>query len=180
MLINISDVLTKPYKTVDEIMGLNMEQCQLAFGSFTIHHLEPVQLIVEHLRDREYRVSIATKLILILTCDRCLKDVDVPLDIHGSRHISLGGSETLETDESDELDQADFIQGYNLDLEQLLQSELVLNWPMKILCDEECAGLCNCCGSSKSNEGCDCEDTSLDPRMSVVRDLFKNIDGLSD
>ena len=30
--------------------------------------------------------------------------------------------------------------------------------------------------SGRNNESCQCEDTSLDPRMSVVRDLFKNIE----
>ena len=30
------------------------------------------------------------------------------------------------------------------------------------------------CGQNLNTKSCDCEDTGLDPRMSVVRDLFKN------
>ena len=174
MRINISDVLTKPYKAVDETVDLKIQKCDLGFGSFAVNHLEPVHVAVEHLGDKEYNVSIDTHIILNLSCDRCLEEVDAPLNIHGSRYINL---ECSEAEGADEFDQANFIEGFDLDLEQLLLSELVLNWPTKVLCDEECAGLCSVCGSPKSNENCDCEDTSLDPRMSVARDLFKNVDG---
>jgi len=177
MLINISDVLTKPYKIVDETVDLKIEQCQLGFGSFTIHHLEPIHIVVEHLRDKEYHVSIETKMIVDLFCDRCLEPTKVQLSIHGNRHINLECTEGIE---EEDIDQANFVEGFNLDVEQLLFGELVLMWPTKVLCDEACAGLCNVCGSAKSNESCQCEDASLDPRMSVVRDLFKNIEGLND
>ena len=30
------------------------------------------------------------------------------------------------------------------------------------------------CGQNLNEGTCDCEDTGLDPRMSVIRDLFKN------
>ena len=173
MLINISDVLTKPYRTVDKTVDLRMEQCQLGFGFFTIDHLEPVGVTVEHLKDREYHIHLKTKITLNLCCDRCLDQVKVPLNIHGDRHINL---EDLEAEVTDELDHANFIQGLYLDVEQLLLSELTLCWPTKVLCKRDCAGLCNVCGGNKSTESCHCEDTSLDPRMSVVRDLFKNIE----
>ena len=174
MRINISDVLTKPYTAVDETVDLKIEQCDLGFGSFAVHHLEPVHVMVQHLKDKEYNVDLDTKINLNLCCDRCLREVNVPLDIHGNRHINL---ECSGAEEAEEFDQGDFIEGFNLDLEQLLLSELVLNWPAKVLCKVDCAGLCNVCGGSNNNKSCDCEDTSLDPRMSVVRDLFKNIEG---
>ena len=33
---------------------------------------------------------------------------------------------------------------------------------------------CSICGQNLNQGSCDCEDTSLDPRMSVIRDLYKN------
>jgi uncharacterized protein len=128
---------------------------------------------MEHLKDKEYSVSIETKLTLSLHCDRCLKEVNHRMNVNGNRHVNLEGSGAKLTDE---FDQANFIEGFNLNVEQLLQSELVLSWPTKILCDEDCKGLCNVCGNPKGTQSCNCEDTGLDPRMSVVRDLFNNID----
>ena len=45
---------------------------------------------------------------------------------------------------------------------------------MKVLCSEDCKGICNVCGQNLNEGTCDCEDTGLDPRMSVIRDVFKN------
>ena len=176
MLINISEVLAKPYKTVDETVELNLSHCDLPFGSFEIRHLNPVHIKVEHLREKEFDVIVETKMNLDLSCDRCLRSVNHQVDIQGSRHVNL---ECSEAELTEELDESNFIQGFHLNVEQLLLSELILSWPTKILCSEECKGLCNVCGGSKNTGCCDCEDTGLDPRMSVVRDLFSN-SGLND
>ena len=73
-----------------------------------------------------------------------------------------------------ELDEKNYIDGYNLDVDKLLYNEILIGWPMKILCSETCKGICNTCGQNLNKGTCNCEDTSLDPRMSVIRDVFKN------
>ena len=73
-----------------------------------------------------------------------------------------------------ELDEKNYMHGYNLDVDKLLYNEILIGWPMKILCREDCKGICNMCGQNLNKGTCDCEDTSLDPRMSVIRDVFKN------
>ena len=67
-----------------------------------------------------------------------------------------------------------YIDGYSLDVEQLVYNELLVGWPTKILCSEDCKGICNVCGQNLNKGTCNCEDTGLDPRMSVIRDVFKN------
>ncbi len=57
---------------------------------------------------------------------------------------------------------------------KLLYNEILVGWPMKVLCSEDCKGICSVCGQNLNEGSCDCEDTSLDPRMSVIRDLYKN------
>ena len=74
-------------------------------------------------------------------------------------------------------DESDCIDGYNLDVDKMLYSEMLIGWPTKVLCKEDCKGICNVCGQNLNEGTCDCEDTGLDPRMSVVRDLFKNCNG---
>ena len=63
---------------------------------------------------------------------------------------------------------------YTLDLDELVAMDILLELPTRILCREDCKGLCNVCGQNLNTGSCNCEDTGLDPRMSVVRDLFKN------
>ena len=81
---------------------------------------------------------------------------------------------SLEDAQVDELDEKNYIDGYNLDVDKLLYNEILIGWPMKILCSEDCRGICNVCGQNLNEGSCNCEDTSLDPRMSVIRDVFKN------
>ena len=106
-----------------------------------------------------------------IPCDRCLKEVDVDFHLQIEKHVDLD-TDTEKPDQ--ELDESNFIDGYNLDVDKLLYNEILIGWPMKILCSEDCKGICNVCGQNLNEGDCDCEDTSLDPRMSVIRDLFKN------
>ena len=79
----------------------------------------------------------------------------------------------LTEDERDgELDEQPFLNGYNLDVDQLVCNELLLSLPMKVLCREDCKGICNRCGANLNIETCDCDTRALDPRMSVIQDIF--------
>ena len=71
------------------------------------------------------------------------------------------------------LDEQPYVSGYYLDVDQLVRNELLLNLPMKVLCDENCKGICNRCGANLNYESCNCESSSPDPRMSVIQDIFK-------
>ena len=110
-------------------------------------------------------------MILKAPCDRCLKETEVPLAIEIDKHVNLDDKDAVTTDE---LDEANYIDGYELDVDKLLYNEILIGWPMKILCCEDCKGVCSVCGQNLNEGTCDCEDTSLDPRMSVIRDLFNN------
>ena len=50
--------------------------------------------------------------------------------------------------------------------------EILMNWPMQVLCKEDCKGLCPSCGANLNLTTCDCDSTDLDPRMAKIRDVF--------
>ena len=70
------------------------------------------------------------------------------------------------------LEEQPYLQGYELDVDQLVCDELLLNLPMKVLCKEDCKGICNRCGANLNRTDCNCDRSSLDPRMSVIMDIF--------
>ena len=108
-------------------------------------------------------------MVLEIPCDRCLEPVQEVIELDFFKNVDLAAD-----DQEDDLDEKNYIDGYNLDVEKLLYNEILIGWPMKILCSEDCKGICNTCGQNLNLGTCDCEDTSLDPRMSVIRDVFKN------
>ena len=111
--------------------------------------------------------------VVMVPCDRCLEPVATVFDLNISR-ITKGNVTDESEVESEDLDEANYIDGYTLDVDQLVGSEILIGWPTKILCSEDCKGICNVCGQNLNQGTCNCEDTSLDPRMSVIRDVFKN------
>lgn len=171
MLINLSDVLSDQHKTVEETVRLEMEEIRLQSGTYPIISKEPVHVTVEHIRGKELLITAETRLSVMIPCDRCLEDVKREFELNCVKHVDVGLSDAELTEE---LDESNFIDGYHLDVDKLLFHEILSSWPTKVLCREDCKGLCNVCGQNLNTGSCNCEDTGLDPRMSVVRDLFKN------
>ena len=142
-------------------------------GKFPVLSKEDVVLNVSYLKKRQLEINGKTSLVVEIPCDRCLEPVAVELKLDFTKKVELNQSED-DNMFSDEFDESNYIDGYTLDVDKLVYNEVLIGWPTKILCSEDCKGICNVCGQNLNLGTCDCEDTSLDPRMSVIRDLFKN------
>ena len=171
MLINLSDVLSDQHKTVEETVPFTTETIRMKSGEYPVVSSEPVRVRVEHVKGKELLIHAATRLVAVIPCDRCLEDVRHEFVLDSTKHVDVGLSDAELTEE---LDESNFIDGYHLDVDKLLYNEILSGWPEKVLCREDCKGLCKVCGQNLNTGSCDCEEPGLDPRMSVVRDLFKN------
>ena len=60
------------------------------------------------------------------------------------------------------------------DRDKLVNGELIVNLPMKVLCSPDCKGICKRCGKNLNEGPCACDDRSPDPRMAAIRDIFNN------
>ncbi|MBQ8803604.1 MAG: DUF177 domain-containing protein [Tyzzerella sp.] len=170
MLINLSDVLSEHHKPVDQVVPVEMTEFKSTLGSVPVIEKEDAHIVVKHVKQRELMITGECRLVLEIPCDRCLEPVRTEFELGFSKNVDLSDGD----EQVDDLDEKNYIDGYNLDVEKLLYNEILIGWPMKILCSEDCKGICNTCGQNLNNGTCDCEDTSLDPRMSVIRDVFKN------
>ena len=72
-----------------------------------------------------------------------------------------------------ENDDDDYIVVKNrvLDLQELVNEEVSLNLPTKILCSDDCKGLCPQCGANLNVSKCDCKK-DVDPRLSALLQLL--------
>ena len=170
MLINLSDVLSEYHKTIDTTVPIEMTEFVSTLGSFPVIEKKDAHIVVKHVKRRALLIEGACNVVLEIPCDRCLEPVKTEMNLEFVKNVDLEES----NDHSDELDEKNYIDGCNLDVDKLLYNEMLIGWPMKILCSEDCKGICNVCGQNLNKGTCDCEDTSLDPRMSVIRDVFKN------
>ena len=164
MILNLSDVLSEQHKAIHESVPIDMISFKSEMGEYPITGKTPLELSVEYAGDRKLEVSGKAEITSVAPCDRCLVlDFKHKIDTDSDAY-----------DQSEDLDENNYIDGYSLDVEQLVYNELLVGWPTKILCSEDCKGICNVCGQNLNKGTCNCEDTGLDPRMSVIRDVFKN------
>ena len=54
----------------------------------------------------------------------------------------------------------------------LIYDEILTGFPMKVLCREDCKGICRTCGINLNDKTCSCGRTDLDPRMAAIQDIF--------
>lgn len=86
------------------------------------------------------------------------------VDAVGSQ-VSIGPAET----------EIGYYQGDGLLLEDALKEQVILAIPLKLLCGEECKGLCAGCGSNLNHERCSCTEAAPDPRWAALKDLKDKI-----
>lgn len=98
-------------------------------------------------------------------CDRCGLPVSRLLHAPFSAFIS---------EHAGDLDSEDtvFMDGHELDLEPLAVSAAVLEYPAKLLCREDCRGLCHRCGADLNEGGCECGKNARDSGRATLGDLF--------
>ena len=168
MLVNLTDVLTNEGRTQELTVSYEADSYTCQLGTFTIKEKSPVTLKLSNIGQSKALVEGNVKLVFAMQCDRCLKDVDYTFDLDFSRMVVtpdyIGDDEDVED--------MDFMEGYHLDIDGLINNEILLNWPMKVLCNESCKGICKVCGKNLNEGDCGCDDFVPDPRMAAIKDIF--------
>lgn len=104
-------------------------------------------------------------------CARCLEPVSGDFAASLERTVVAAGTLTDEQLEEN-VDEYAVIEKGKLDLDELIREELVLSFPMRFLCNEDCSGLCPKCGKPKRLGDCGCPTNDPDPRLAVLKKLF--------
>ena len=169
MFLNLSDVFKNQGRTESHSVSLEMNHFETRMGDFEITEKTPVSIVLSNISEGKAKIAGNVRVVLKAACDRCLKDVPVSLDISFDR---LAQSPDAESDE--EIDDLSFMEGYQLDVETFVYNELLENWPVKILCKEDCKGVCPRCGQDLNERECGCDTFVPDPRMAAIKELFES------
>lgn len=97
-------------------------------------------------------------------CDRCA------VNLHKDYKNSFNHILVLQCTE----DKDDYIviENYSLDLDLLARDDILLDKPSKILCSNDCKGLCPKCGVNRNYEKCNCKSYQVDPRLEVLKQFI--------
>jgi len=110
-----------------------------------------------------YMVTGKIKTEVILECSRCLSSVRYPIKTGFKQKYS-------EVAEEEETLPAN---GDKIDLGKPVIESILLELPIKVLCKEECKGLCPECGLDRNDVECNCTHDQIDPRMLELKKLLE-------
>ena len=106
-------------------------------------------------------------------CDRCLKPVELPVSadfaleyITGADYESSAVAELTEA----ELSVAVF-DGEAIDVDEVVKEQILLAVPTRMLCREDCKGICPECGKDLNTGECQCVRDDIDPRWAALKNL---------
>lgn len=167
MLINLTDVFTSEGKDRRESLVYEKDSFSYMGNDYLIREKSPIDVIFSNIGASKVLIEGGIRLVLEIPCDRCLKTVEVPLDVKFKQEIVSPDGKSQEEEH-----EQDFMLGFELDIEAFVNSEILINMPVKVLCKPDCKGICKQCGHDLNEGDCGCDTFVPDPRMAAIKDIF--------
>ena len=171
MIIDLSELISLKDKVIKIAADIELQEFSTRLGTYRIVDKKPMEFVFTGLGNKKVNMEAFLEITLVMPCDRCLEDVEEKLVINTSKEINLGDTDDTQDDAYDEMD---CIDGTSFDAEKFAYGEILVNLPMKVLCSENCKGICNRCGTNLNHGDCGCDTTELDPRMAKAMEVFKS------
>lgn len=168
MFMNLTDVFTSEGKDREESVCFEADEISYMGNTYRILEKSPVRLKCSNIGTGKALVCGGAEIVFSIPCDRCLKEVRVPVVV--SFEEEAISPEAIQ--EENEQEEQSFLKGYELDVEALVNNEILVNMPVKVLCKPDCKGICKQCGHDLNEGGCGCDTFVPDPRMAAIKDIF--------
>lgn len=164
MLIDIKNLFEAPDLTVPVEGEISLSDVEIwgqnVFGA-------PVR-ISGSLRNRAGIVSLrySADIRLDYACDRCRRRTEKRVS-YAFEHLLV-----RELSGSDENDEFLVVPDGMLNLDELVMTDVTLELPFRLLCKEDCKGLCPICGADLNETECGCRKEQADPRLAKLKELL--------
>ena len=120
------------------------------------------------------RVRGEVKTELTVTCSRCLssfsRSVEKHFDLVYVPDPPVEGGDDINL-KYDDLE-VGFYRDDRIDLSSVMLEPILIDLPMKMVCDPDCKGLCDQCGINLNTSSCTCEPTT-DTRWQALAEFKK-------
>lgn len=167
MRIELADIISCEKKEVSQQAEIELSSFDSRLGQFPIRTKQPFVMKFANEDGKRLLIQGETELTIGIPCDRCLEEVSWKFSLVLDKEIDLTGAR-----EELSMENLSFMTGTSLDVDQLIFGEILVSWPMKVLCREDCKGICKRCGANLNQAECQCQKTEPDPRMAAIQDIF--------
>ena len=165
MEINFSEV--KSRKERSKKITLNFKADDFYFEGEKITYAEKVKVEGKTTIENEIIIFEANiKTSLNLNCSRCLETFIYPIDIDIEERFTNNDQNSTE--------EIVFVKGDTIDITEIVENAIISSLPIKRLCNEDCKGLCQVCGTNLNKETCSCIKEDVDVRLAGLQALLNN------
>lgn len=130
-----------------------------------------IEVIVEK-TSRQILLRVDINTIGQFSCDRCLDDFERSIPCSGNI-LYVYNELDAKTCIEDEVKVINTDTTY-INLNDDIRDMLTLAVPLKLLCKEDCKGLCHQCGCSLNYETCSCDQSDYKPRWENLKRLLND------
>jgi uncharacterized protein len=117
-----------------------------------------------------YLVEARAKGNIRAECHRCLVSFDLPVDTTFTFILNRGEqSPPLDSIEEEDIVSIPIMGDATFDLYPRVREALILEIPIKLLCREDCRGVCRRCGTNLNEGDCGCDPEIGDPRWGALK-----------
>jgi uncharacterized protein len=167
MRVELADIISCENKEMSRQVEIELSSFDSRLGQFPIRTKQPFVMEFANEDGKRLLIQGETEVTIRIPCDRCLEEVDWTFSIKVDKEIDLTGD-----NEEKSMENLNYMTGTSLDVDQLIFGEILVSWPMKVLCREDCKGICKRCGANLNQAECQCQRTEPDPRMAAIQDIF--------
>lgn len=170
MLIHITDVFVTPGLQKTERIQMTEESIAHSETDYPVEFEDAITLEFTNIAHGKAKLKMVGSAVVTIPCDRCLDPVRCTVSVDFEQDVYAPDSIPEEYDEEEQF----FLKDYDLDVEALINSEIILNWPMKVVCKSDCKGICPVCGKNRNKTDCGCDTFVPDPRMAAIQGIFNS------
>lgn len=125
--------------------------------------------------DEKIKLDGAYRGTISKACDRCMKELEVKFAGEFCLILLPENARQQEQEIEVEIDaQAMDIEYYSagiIELNQIFEDQFILDFPLNMVCSEDCKGLCSECGVNLNTTTCDCDSLSDSNPFSCLKEL---------
>lgn len=167
MKYNFTEVFENIGKKIEDEIPFEYDAISIMGQEYELKDASKIMLSASNIEKGKLTISCKYSAKVTILCDRCLEPVDNMVAVE-LESVIFSPDYTGEDKEESE-----FMDGYKLDLDELILSELLLEWPSKILCSDDCKGICSVCGKNLNKGECGCDRFVPNPAFAGLKDLIK-------
>jgi len=176
-------MIIKPLDLVDEPLALDVTFEPGSIDYPEVRQVSPLkltghaELIVEHRGPRDFVEDIRLRAKVSgdfeAPCARCLEpvaeQVEASFDLifRPAAADAEPGEHSITEDETE----IGYYETSGLLLEDAVREQVLLALPGRLLCQQDCQGLCPQCGANRNRTQCDCVQPVADSRWKALADL---------